>query len=80
MQLTNLYSPVNYLQLEVLLDIFVKNVPSDPKKGSSKMYLKSCENCQIKKQCKRCKIKSEQNPRWPPQINCSFLGVTHLID
>ena len=44
MQLTNLYSPVNYLQLEVLLDIFVKNVPSDPKKGSSKMYWKSCKN------------------------------------
>ena len=36
MQLTNLYSPVNYLQLEVLLDIFVKNVPSDPKKGHLK--------------------------------------------
>ena len=44
MQLTNLYSPVNYLQLEVLLDIFVKNVPSDQKKWSSKMYGKSGKN------------------------------------
>ena len=44
MQLTNLYSPVNYLQLEVLLDIFVKNVPSAQKVLSSKMYWKSCKH------------------------------------